>query len=903
MSFRRSIFTILAFGFAAAGASAAPPVVDDPVPVEGGGLPTRVDPRVPIGKALIIPITATDADGEVLQYSVKSSNPAVFVRVRTGLPKLIMNVAHAVGSGIAGDPEFSGTMEFALFRDFTPITADTIAGFADGHFYDGQIFHRIANLNPDELPNGSFIFQGGDPLGTGSGGPGFQYANEFEPALIFAGRGQLAMANSGSNPTTFRGTNGSQFFVTDGHPRFLDFNHTIFGQLLRGWELLPQLRTVPRSASDKPTQDVRMVSARVAPDFSDAILTVSAIAAGTSTITITVEDGTSAAVVKTFVVTAFEDDRNSPPFLRPIEPQVAAMDKVAEVPLRAVDLERDFIFYSNRVVAGSGQSNQSGNPALALGTTGYTGLLTLGVSVSEYDMTYRGSIDGSPAGAEDMAPADIGIGDRALGAEAMSFRATPGELLTGQVVATFTDSDPRGNASTTTATIRWGDGSTPASSAGVIERDSSRPGIARFAVTGSHTYENPGVYPLTVDLQSSGGAKHTVRGQVVVTTGPVAAFGMEINADGKKARVSQVATFTDMEPGRPKNYDAVIAWGDGEVSKGVVKRDKGGGFKVIGDHKYLDSKEFAIAVRIRKNDNAATEIVARSRVRVTGFASEPHLPPFSFSHVIGQFGQTTDASSNTPKKLRETQGNQTFVIGELVVLNSGDRKSPAGGMQFYLSADSELNLTPRQIEDPRHPGQMITTPADRLVTIGGMSNGNLQALKPGEGVRYVFDKSANGDRRLRLPLGENGSSFNLLVVLTYNDPLAKALPISRAVVFGPFNGFIVKPDSLIVREADATEMTKTFTVKMDRAPVANVEVAVTASDSTQVDVSPAKLTFTPTNYSIEHTVTVTAKDDNTADGVKSVRVTLAPAVSDDVQWNGIDPDDVNVSVLDKVATP
>jgi hypothetical protein len=200
-----------------------------------------------------------------------------------------------------------------------------------------------------------------------------------------------------------------------------------------------------------------------------------------------------------------------------------------------------------------------------------------------------------------------------------------------------------------------------------------------------------------------------------------------------------------------------------------------------------------------------------------------------------------------------------------------------------LSADSRLNLTPREIDNPNNPGQTIITPADRPVTIGTEPNGKLRPLKPGAGVRYVFDKSKQGDRRLRLPFGDNGSSFNLLAVFTYDDPLARAMPISKTVVFGPFNGFVVKPTSLAVREADALEMTKFFTVKLDRAPLANVTVNVTASDSTQVTVTPATLTFTPTNFAVAQTVTVTAKDDNAADGVKSVRVTLAPAVSSTVE--------------------
>lgn len=903
MTSRRFSTPLIALCACVHGAFAAAPELDDPAPLDGSGFPAKVEPRVPVGKALIFPITAADADGDVLEYSVTSSNPDVIPRVRAGLPKLVMNVSHAAGTGTAPDPEFSGTLEFALLRDFTPITADIIGGFAQGHFYDGQIFHRFANLDPAEQPDGSFIFQGGDPAGTGSGGPGFQFENEFKAPLIFSGRGQLAMANSGSNALTFRGSNGSQFFITDGQPRFLDFNHTIFAQLLRGWELLPQFRAVPRGAQDRPVQAVNLVSARVEPDFSDAILTIAAVAPGTATITVTITDGTSAPVAKSFTVTAFEDERNSPPFLQPIPPRVAARDAIFEVPLKAVDLERDFIFHQNRVIAGQGQSSGSGNPARAVGISGYTGLLTLGNSITEYDMTYRGTIDGPAAATEDMKPADAGVGDKALEAEAVSFAAAPGQVLSGQVVATFNDSDSRGTGSTTTATIRWGDGSTPATTTGIIARDTSRPGAARFTVAATHTYQNAGIYPVNVELQSSRGAKKTVRGQAVVTAGPLAAIGLGIEVKGKRLTSECVATFTDAAPGRPKDYRAEIAWGDGGVSEGTVKRDKTGGFKVLGSHKYIDPDDFAIAVRIRKNGDAAMQTVAWSRAEVSGFKAKPHLPPFSFSHLIGQFTQTAAGASNDFQPLRVTTGNETFITGELLVLNAGNKRSPAGSIQFFLSADTGLNRTPVQIDDPNNPGMTITTPADRPVTIGGEATGDLQALAPGQGIRFVFDRSTGEDRRLRLPRGENGSAFNLLAVLVYPDPLARKLPIDRAVVFGPFNGFKVKPKSLVVREADAAEMTKTFTVKMDRAPEADVTVNLTVSDATQLTLAPATLTFTPANFGTEQTVSVTATDDGAVDGIKSVRITLAPAISADPQWRGIDPDDVTVSVLDKIATP
>ena len=170
-------------------------------------------------------------------------------------------------------------------------------------------------------------------------------------------------------------------------------------------------------------------------------------------------------------------------------------------------------------------------------------------------------------------------------------------------------------------------------------------------------------------------------------------------------------------------------------------------------------------------------------------------------------------------------------------------------------------------------------------------------------VRFVFDEADTGDTRLIFPKGENGSAFNILAHFDYADPIADNLPIAREVVFGPFNGFTVTPSFLNVREADATIGTKTFSVKMDRQPTANVTVALTVSDPAQVGVTPLTLTFTPADFASPHTITVTATDDGTADGDKSVQITLQPAVSTDKQWNRIDPDDVTVTVRDKAPTP
>lgn len=887
----------LRFGRAVARRDPAP-TLDEPVPVNGEAFPIKVAPVVPVGKALVFPLTVSNSNGRPIRYKVSSSNPNVLVRVRTGLPRLRMTISHAVGAGTANDPEFQGDLEFALLRDFTPITANIISGFAQAGYYNGKIFHRIADLNPSEEPDGSFIIQGGDPTGTGSGGPGFQFENEFKAPLIFVGRGQLAMANAGSNTTTFRGTNGSQFFITAGQPRFLDFNHTIFGQLLRGWDLLEKLTKVPRGANDKPTQNVNLVSAEVTPNFSDAILFLSAVAPGTATITVKIDDGVNPREVTEFNVSAVKDDFNDPPFLDPIPPRVAPKDTVFEIPLKPVDLESDFLFFSNRVIAGSGQSSQSGNPARAMGTGGYQGILTLGVGVSEYDQTYRGTIDGATGETEDMKPAVTGVGDRQLDAEAVSFTAVAGQGFAEQIVARYTDADPRGVPGAVTAQINWGDGSASGVATGTISRDATRPGIANYVVSGSHTYAHPGIYPLTVTLNGNRGALETVRGQAVVPAGTIGALGSTLKVQ-RKLKNGVVATFVDSAPGRSRDYAATISWGDGTYGEGVIRRSRRGGFLVMGTHRWTDAGAFAVSVRIRKNNDPATDAVAWSRAQVSGVSGVDALPPFSFAHLIGQFA---GLDNNTP--LRTTTGSgadlQAFINAQLIVLNAGTKTSPAGKLRFYLSADKTLNLTDKTIPDPANPSQTIINPADRVITIAGVAEGNLQSLAPGQGVRYVFDQSGDTDQRLRLPKGEIGSSLNILSVFDYNDPLARALPISRTVVFGPLNGFVVNPKALVIREAGGDSASAAFTVRMDRQPSANVTVSVTLSDATQATISATSLTFTPENFNAKQTVTVTAKEDGAVDGTKTVRVTLGAAVSADRQWSGIDPDDVTVSVLDKL---
>ena len=134
-----------------------------------------------------------------------------------------------------------GDMLVELYSDKAPKTVENFVKLAEKGFYNGTIFHRVI---PD------FMIQGGDPEGTGRGGPGYKFADEFHPDLRHNAPGMLSMANSGPN------TNGSQFFITEVPTPFLDDRHTVFGKVIKNVELVPKITGVKRDGQDKPLKDI-----------------------------------------------------------------------------------------------------------------------------------------------------------------------------------------------------------------------------------------------------------------------------------------------------------------------------------------------------------------------------------------------------------------------------------------------------------------------------------------------------------------------------------------------------------------------------------------------------------------------------------------------------------------------
>lgn len=156
-----------------------------------------------------------------------------------------------------------GDITCRLFPEKAPKTVDNFVGLANGtkestdsktrqrekkRFYDGLIFHRV-------IPN--FMIQGGCPQGTGTGGPGYKFEDEFSKDLGFDKPGKLAMANSGP------GTNGSQFFITLAPTDWLNQHHTIFGEVVKGQDVVEKIGAVPRDRQDRPQTPIVMKAVRI----------------------------------------------------------------------------------------------------------------------------------------------------------------------------------------------------------------------------------------------------------------------------------------------------------------------------------------------------------------------------------------------------------------------------------------------------------------------------------------------------------------------------------------------------------------------------------------------------------------------------------------------------------------
>jgi cyclophilin family peptidyl-prolyl cis-trans isomerase len=487
MNHRRILRIVLFFGTLVFSASAVP--VIDPIP----------SASIPAGKTLILPVTASSPNGRPLTFTATSSTNRITVEIHTNNPFWKMSVVQAA----AGNPPGSfstpfrggvvtvtniGDMTFMLFRDLAPHTVDVIQGLTAGGMYTSNtIFHRV-------IPG--FVIQGGDPNTNGSGWPVFRYDDEFNPRAIFSGNGQLAIANSGKD------TDGSQFFVTSGPQRALDFGYTLFGQLVRGFNMVTNIINTPTNGAARPLADVIITRASFVPDNFDTVLTLTGTnAVGVAgTISVVADDGAGGSATNSFTATTITDTQNEPPFLYPntVTNLVAPVNGRLTNIVTALDLETNALYFGVMALdlnaTNSSLSIVNGQlQMIIIPNTNYAGPAGFAARVGPNPVftTY------------DSQTYTFAFGDTVISAVPTNFTAMALMPFTNLLLATFTNGVPNSATNNFTAFINWGDNST---NSGLIVTNLG----GWKEVRGSHTYTNAGNYPVYLTLRSTSGASATV---------------------------------------------------------------------------------------------------------------------------------------------------------------------------------------------------------------------------------------------------------------------------------------------------------------------------------------------------------------------------------------------------------
>ncbi len=301
------------------------------------------------GSPVHVPLDGYDPNGGPLTYTFEISGSLVSGELIEG------NRSMRIEAGTYGD------MVFQLFEGRAPRPTGRVIELAEDDFYDGIIFHRVID---------GFVIQGGDPTGTGSGGSTLgDFDDQFNVELQHNRSGMLSYAKSGDD------TNDSQFFVTLGPTRHLDFNHSVFGILVEGYHQLEAIGSTATGAGDRPTFDIPMNTVDIFTDTENGVLMLSAPegTTGSATITVTVTDQDGNSSQQSFFIDVLPDisangGANGGPFLEDIDPVTVDIDTPAQIQLSAIDVEGDAVFYD---------ASASGSVNYTLDVNNETGLVTV----------------------------------------------------------------------------------------------------------------------------------------------------------------------------------------------------------------------------------------------------------------------------------------------------------------------------------------------------------------------------------------------------------------------------------------------------------------------------------------------------------------------------------------------
>jgi large repetitive protein len=301
--------------------------------LSGVAIPTGSNPTFTVipnqtvlnGSPLHVPVDAYDPNGGPLTITVSSSNPSVIAAEMVTNNKSWKLTVNGYGE-----------MVYRLFPDEAARPVGRIESLTNSGFYNQTasskiIFHRVID---------NFVLQAGDPTGTGSGGSTLgNFDDQFDVDLQHNRTGMLSYAKSSDD------TNDSQFFITEGPQRHLDFNHSIFGQIIEG-DAVREGISRTKVTSDRPDTEISIKSAEIFNDTENGLIRLKALAStGTSTITVTVTDSTGLTFSRTFTATAAADTANGAPFLNDIVVPAIAPGQTVNIQLSSQDAEAQSVVY------------------------------------------------------------------------------------------------------------------------------------------------------------------------------------------------------------------------------------------------------------------------------------------------------------------------------------------------------------------------------------------------------------------------------------------------------------------------------------------------------------------------------------------------------------------------------
>ncbi len=489
---------------------------------------------VPAGKSIIIPITATVTNGRALTYTITGSTNAVDIVRHTNNPFWKLNVAQLCATNTPGSFQTPfrgglatvtnvGDMTFMLFPEYAPQTVAIFQGITAAGFYNrNTIFHRVVT---------NFMVQGGDPLTNGFGGLVFQYNDEYNPQAIFSGNGQLGLGNSQKNE------NGSQFFVTVGPQRGIDLRYTLFGQLLRGFNVLTNINHTPVDTNSRPLALEIITQAAFVPDTADTVVTLTATnrAEITNTITVVANDGAGGLATNSFKAATVTDTNSAgTPFIYgdTVTNLFAPANQTLTNAISAVELDGDLLYWwplyadvnsqTNSVISGYylnynlrtltyNETNADGQVQFFVKpATNYAGPVTIYFFVSPVSnwLSYY------DAGLGDDFPYDetdytFVFRDTPIAGQAVAVAPQRTGPLTNLLLATFTNGVAGSAVTNFSAAIQWGDDSI---TAGAITTNAAK----LKQVLGSHAYLYGGNYPVQVTIQSGLGVTTVVSNLIPV---------------------------------------------------------------------------------------------------------------------------------------------------------------------------------------------------------------------------------------------------------------------------------------------------------------------------------------------------------------------------------------------------